>query len=532
MMMVDTSAALERSIAERMQAGHVPGLALAIVRDLEVVYSRGLGVTSVEDGGQPVTGQTLFRIGSLTKSMTAMAVMHLVEAGRLDLDRPVTTYVPWLAFEQEGIADRVTLRMLLSHSAGLPTSHTPYGRREASGLEAYVRDDVPAYHLIAPPGKLYSYSNPGLRIAGYIAQAVSGQPYTQLMQKLVFDPLAMRRTTFDPTVAMTYPLAQSHEMDDDGTLYVQHRYADDTAGYPSGGAISTAADLCNLAITYMDGGRFGGRQVLARELVVEMQRLQVDGYTTSGAGYGLGLAVDCYKGLRRVTHNGSISAFGSRLVMVPEAGTAVVLLFNRAAGFWTTAEAIVDDVLDELLGLPATAAIPAATEPDCSLWSLYSGAYLGDWRGLAVVDVVDGQLRLTWNGAELPLKPLRRDLYFGQRPGSGETVSVGFVPEAGGPVQYLQVNSSPCRRVQMEIAWLSTPGTWQAYAGKYTGVETFTLRLAGDRLLAYSADEGREVPCVPVGDARFACDVGLIDFSQDSSGQSFRLGNTYTLRRK
>jgi CubicO group peptidase (beta-lactamase class C family) len=523
--------ALERSIAERMQAEHVPGLALALVQDGAEVHARGFGVTSVEDGRLPVTPHTLFRVGSLTKSMTAMAVMHLVEEGRLDLDRPVAEYVPWLTFSRAGSAEEITLRMLLSHSAGLPTSHTRYGRRELSGLEAYVREDVPAYRFVAPPGKLYSYSNPGLRIAGYVAQVVSGKPYTELMQEMVFDPLEMARTTFDPTVAMTYPLAQSHVLDDGGILRVEHRYADDTGGYPSGAAISTAADLCHLAMMVMDGGRFHGRQVLAPESVAEMLRIQVNKYTASAAGYGLGLSIDRYKGVRRVSHDGSISNFGSKLAMVPDAGAAVVLLFNRAPGFWGTAQAIVDEALDELLGLPAEAAAPEPTRPDTSRWPLYVGTYLGDWRGLAAVDVAGDRLQLTWNGASLPLDSLRPDLYAGRRLDSDEVVSVGFVPEGDEPVQYLEVNSSPCQRVELDTSWTPEPDTWARYAGKYRGVEIFTLRLDGGRLLAYSDDEGREVPCIALSNTCFACDLGLIDFGEDGEPDSFRLGNTYTLRR-
>lgn len=525
--------ALEQDIEEQMQAAQVPGLALAAIQDLEVIYSRGFGVSSVEDGGLPVTPQTLFRIGSITKSMTTTAIMRLVEAGKLELDRPVRDYVPWLTFSQEEAAEQITLRRLLSHTAGLPTSHTRFGRRAPSGLEEYVRQDVPQYPFVAPPGKLYSYSNPGIRIAGYIAEAVSGQPYMQLMQELVFDPLEMKRTTFDPTVAMTYPLAQSHDLHDDGTLSVQHRYADDTGGYPSGAVISTAMDLTHFAIMQMNHGHFRDRRILSTESVAEMHRIQVDKYAVSGAGYGLALDVDRYKGMRRVGHEGSISTFGSRLAMVPEAGTAVVLLFNRAPGFWARAETISDRILDHVLNLPAEASQPRTIEPDRSLWPLYTGAYLGDWRGLARVEIEDGQLTLNWNGEALPLSPTRDDLYFGGRSGNGETVSVGFIAEAGEPVQYIQVNSSPCLRIQYDTTWTPAPETWQAYIGKYTGVEKVAVRIEDDQLFLYSEDVDKEMLCVPLSNTCFACDVGLVEFHVADDGRvpSLRLGKVYTLNR-
>ena len=527
------SYALEQEIDQRMQAARVPGLAIAVVQDLRVVYSSGFGVTSVEDGGLPVTPQTLFRIGSITKSMTATAIMRLVETGLVDLDRPTSEYVPWLAFSEESAAQRITLRMLLSHSAGLPTSHTPFGRRGPGGLEAYVRQDVPNYSFIAPPGKLYSYSNPGIRIAGYIAQVVSGRPYTDLMQELVFDPLEMERTTFDPTVAITYPVAQSHDLDDDGTLSVQHRYADDTGGYPSGLVISTALDLAHFAIMQMNHGRFRDRQVLTPESVAEIQKVQVIKCTTPGAGYGLAMNIDAYKGIRRIWHEGSISTFGSRLVMMPESGTAVALLFNRAPGFWSRAEAITDRILDQLLALPERAPQPEAIAPDRSLWSRLAGSYLGDWRGLASVAVTEGQLTLNWNGEVLPLSALRSDLYYGHRHGNGETVSVGFVQELDGPVQYIQVNSSPCRRFGPEPCWVPEPDTWRAFAGRYAGVEKITVRVQDDRLFAYLEHVDKEMPCVPLSNTCFACDVGLVEFdvAQDGKVPSLRFGRVYTLDR-
>jgi CubicO group peptidase (beta-lactamase class C family) len=526
--------ALERRIEEHMRAGHVPGLALAIILDGQVSYARGFGVTSVEDGGLPVTPETLFRIGSITKSMTATMIMRLVEAGRLDLDRPVAEYVPWLAFSQAGLAKRITLRLLLSHSAGLPTSHTPFGRRDASGLEEYVRDDVPHYQFIAPPGKLYAYSNPGIRISGYIAEAVTGRPYTTLMQELVFDPLEMRRTTFDPAVAMTYPLAQSHDLDEDGNLTVQHRYADDSGGYPSGSVISTVMDLAHFAIMQMSAGLYGDQRVLAPESVAEMQKTQVDRYTTTGGGYGLALWMDEVNGIRRVGHEGSISTFGSHLLMAPEAGAAVILFFNRAPGFWDRSAEIVNSVLGQLLDRSLAAPGPRSIAPERSLWSRYAGSYLGDWRGLAVVNVVDEQLILEWNGRMLPLEADRNGLYFFHDPDSGETIPIGFIPEGDLPVQYIQIDSSPCRRYTPGHSLAPAPDTWPTYAGNYVGVENVVVRRREDQLMAYFEDLDQELACVPLGDHTFACDAGLLAFhiAADGAVPSLKLGNVYTLKHK
>src|SRR5215469_16343610 len=103
---------LERSITKHMDMAQVPGLALAIVREQELLYARGFGMTSVEDGGIPVTPQTLFRIGSTTKALTGTAILRLVEAGLLELDCPLSEYLDWLTFHESDVAEKITLRML------------------------------------------------------------------------------------------------------------------------------------------------------------------------------------------------------------------------------------------------------------------------------------------------------------------------------------------------------------------------------------------------------------------------------------
>jgi len=202
----------------------------------------------------------------------------------------------------------------------------------------------------APPGSRYSYSNTGIHVLAYLAEVVTGQRYPQLMHDLVFDPLAMDRTTFDPTVAMTYPLALSHTLDADGTLRVQHRYADNAANYASGQAISTVLDLANFAIMQMSHGSFGGQQVLSPAAIEEMHRPH-GSRPTSGDPYGLTFGLRRYKGVTRVGHDGAITNFGATLEMVPEQGVAVIAVYNRLTSDLRIGE-IVDTIFDELLDLP------------------------------------------------------------------------------------------------------------------------------------------------------------------------------------
>src|SRR6266508_4275034 len=148
-----TLSEVEQQIEMEMGLGQVPGLAAAIVRGERIVWSRGFGVTTVADGTSPVTPSTPFRIGSVTKPLTSMAIMRLVEAHALTLDEPVKAYVPWFRLSEVGAADRVTLRMLLCHTAGLPSGNGT-GNRNQRALEAYVREEPALCRGVGPPGKV------------------------------------------------------------------------------------------------------------------------------------------------------------------------------------------------------------------------------------------------------------------------------------------------------------------------------------------------------------------------------------------
>lgn len=353
--------ALEGRVRDAMRQAGVPGLALAVIHAGETVYIGGFGVCSVEEGGPCVTPQTLFRVGSVTKPLTAALILRLVEAGKLALDVPVRSYVPWLRLSDPAATDCVTLRMLLSHTSGLPTDHQPFGRRDPEALEERVRQDIPRYALVARPGRRFVYSNVGFHLAGFVAQAVIGRPYTALMQEWVFGPLGMTRTTFDPLIALTYPTALAHELGDDGALRVEHRFADNAACHPSGFALSTVGDLCRFARALMSGSP----SFLTPSSLAQMQTRHASLNPTGELGYGLGLFLENYKGVRRIGHGGDIRSYGALFLLAPDTGTAAILLFNWNKGFFGPAETLVNTIFDDLLGLPHA--------PRAPQWRFYVG---------------------------------------------------------------------------------------------------------------------------------------------------------------
>ena len=427
----------------------------------------------------------------------------------------VKDYVPDLRFSDASAIDQVTLRMLLSHTAGLPTAYQPFGRRDPEALEAWVREELPLLPFVASPGKVHAYSNPGINLAGYIAQVVSGKAYTELMSEEVFGPLAMQYTTFDPLVAMTYPIAQAHQCPDGKTLRVWHRFADNSAHRPSGYALSTVLDLANFAIMQMHDGSFQGKQILTPNSVRMMQEPQADLYMTTGAHYGLTLQSETYKDLRLVGHDGDVNSFLCRFVMVPEAKIAVIMLVNWPAWLHRLSNAI----LDELLSLPKTVSEPEETIPEQRDQAGLTGWYLGQF-GLAKILLKENRLTLELNGEVIPLKAYRTHGYVGFDEHE-QSVAVGFVPPEQGPTHYLMVNGSCYTRVAEESLSPADPSAWPTYTGVYTAVfETWVVRVHEGELLLKGETFGDEMPCRPLDRTRFTSPVGIIEFREVKEGKA------------
>lgn len=201
-------ATIDAYIQARMRAARIPGLALGVVRGDQVVYLKGYGVAGL-DGGT-VTPQTPFILGSTSKSITALAVMQLVEAGRINLDAPVTTYLPWFRTADAAVSARITVRNLLYQNSGLPVDVGRAGFVEEdqsdTALERGVRR-LAGVRLSNPPGQTYEYANENYSILGLIVQAVSGRSYEEYIQSAIFAPLDMRHSAASSSHPATSGLA-------------------------------------------------------------------------------------------------------------------------------------------------------------------------------------------------------------------------------------------------------------------------------------------------------------------------------------
>ncbi len=469
---------LETLIGEAVALHQVPGLAVGLVLQGNLMYARGFGQTSVEpENAQTVTPDTLFRIGSVTKPFTATMILRLVENSILDLDRPVVGYDPRLTVDPA-----ITLRMLLSHTAGFPSDLHYYSH---DSLAYFAHEVLPTYPMVAPPRCVYHYSNPGINLAGYIAEHVTGTPFTELMQTLLFDLLGMNRTTFSLGLAATYPFCQGHIRDASGQVKVKRPHIDNPSAYPCGFAWSNVHDIARFMALHL-----GTLSTMQPETLRLMHSVQVD--RGNGMGYGLGFRTETYRGMKTVGHNGAVGKFGAVLRMLPHAGLGVVLLFNRAAGFWTAAEDIAGRALDSLLPASqreqvstASAALPPGVELD--------GTYLGPTTGF--VSIVKGRV---WINGRTPLQP-------------------PVISRVDG--DHIMVNGAFCVRTALRGAD-RIERELRPLTGVYAAdIDTWTVRVVDGKLALTSEEDHETVSCMPLSDERYACDWGVIAFELDASGQ-------------
>jgi CubicO group peptidase (beta-lactamase class C family) len=321
-----TLAAIDAFVEEEMDAQRIPGLALAVVRDGRIVHARGFG--EADSSGRAVSPQTPFVIGSLSKSVTALAVMQLVEAGKVELDAPVQRYLPWFRVADEEASARITVRHLLNQTSGLSTktgrSFQGSGDTSDAALERAVRK-LSTAELTEPAGETHQYSTINYSVLGLVVQEVSGGSYERYVQEHVFEPLGMRNSFTSETEAEPRGLATGHN-------YWFGRPAAADLPYnrgllPAGYLISSAEDLGRYAIAQLNGGRYGGAAVLSRAGTAELQRPAVE-TPEDGTSYGMGWFVGPVNGIPAVFHQGETFSYHANVVLLPGRDQGVVVLMN------------------------------------------------------------------------------------------------------------------------------------------------------------------------------------------------------------
>ncbi len=415
----------EKTVQAELSETRTPGTAIAIVSGDRIVFERGFGTSNTETGA-PVLPVMLFRVGSVTKMFTTTVLTMLAEQGKLSLDAPIGQYIKGLP---PGLT-QVTAHQLMSHTAGLRDDAPSYGAHDPEALTRVIhawRDE----YFFTQPGRVFSYSNPGMILAGLLAQEVSGKPYGKLVDDVLLEPLGMTASTFEPTQAMTYPLAQGHNVTNDKATVVRP-FADNAGYWPAGFLFSSARDLARFTIAFMNGGRIDGLSVIPPTVITKLST----GYAPThsgpeGAEYGYGLVTLEYRGVRVVEHGGSIQGFGALVRMVPEQQFAVIILTNRSGGqLPKSVEAAMELFLPLSPKTEIKAAVTSVTQADLAG---LPGRYA---QGQNLVEIVarQGKLFFKQGNVELPLHKMS-DYKFAVDTGQRREFVV--VRGANGRVEYL-----------------------------------------------------------------------------------------------
>jgi CubicO group peptidase (beta-lactamase class C family) len=345
----------------------IPGAAVGVLcGDQE--FRAGFGVTNINHP-LPVTADTLFQIGSITKTFVATLLMRLVEAGKLVLDAPLRTYLPELQLRDEYAAQNATLYHCLTHTGGwLGDYFDDFGRGEnALAKMVAAMAQLPQ---ITPLGELWSYNNAGFYLAGRVIERVMRQPFETVMQAWIFRPLQLEHSYFFAEEVMTHSFAVGHERADDRAVVAQPWALARTA-HPAGGIISNLADLFRYARFQMgDGTTAQGTRLLTPESLNAMRTPRVP--ATDPQSVGLAWFLYEINGVKFIEHGGGTKGQITRLVIAPQEKFAAAILTNSAVG-GTLITNVLNESLRAFLQLEVTP--PAPLVLDATQLAAYAGRY-------------------------------------------------------------------------------------------------------------------------------------------------------------
>ncbi len=448
---VDEIAAL---ITAKMAEYRIPGVGLGLFVDGQP-HLRGFGVTSLDDP-KPITAQTLFTIASISKTMTATAVMKLADAGRVDLRAPIRTYLPGFHVQDDETSRTVSLWHCLTHTPGWEGQLTTEDRG-AEALAHFASTIMPTLPRLAAPGEVWSYNNAGFALTGRVLEVVTGKPIHEALRELVFAPLGLSRTVTRLTDAMTYPLSLGHR-DRDGRVEVIRPFQT-TSSTTAGGVLTTLTDLMAYARFQMGDGRApGGAAYLSRARLDEMQTAQVRKHGT-GDEMGAGWHLRPVGGLATVAHGGTLNGHCLLVELVPSRNLAFTVLTNHQDG-WRLVQEVEGAILRRFAGVALTAGqaighrgvneamtYHSHTLPVQPALADYEGSYARQPVGTVEVRR-RGERLVVITGANQPDSRLTfygRDVAYALE-GSYLGTPYEFIREAGGAVRWIRVNGRIARK--------------------------------------------------------------------------------------
>jgi CubicO group peptidase (beta-lactamase class C family) len=314
-------------ISMRMKELGIPGAALVIVRGDQIVHLKAFGVADAS--GRAVTPQTPFFTGSTGKSFTALAIMQLVEAGKIKLDKPIQIYLPWFRVADASASARITVRQLLNQVSGLPQSIGQTQLANTDLSDSAIENNVRALaniELIAPPGERYEYSNANYVTLGMIVQAVSSQSYETYIREHIFQPLDMQNSFTSKTEAQQDGLAIGYQKWF-GVSVASPNLPFARGSLPAGVLNMSAEDFGHYLIAQLNNGSYQDASVLSPAGIEALHHPDIQ-MPNSTDFYAMGWEVQHFQDVEVIRHNGAVPGYTTDMFLVPEQNLAVAMVMN------------------------------------------------------------------------------------------------------------------------------------------------------------------------------------------------------------
>lgn len=422
---------LEKVFVKEFEERGAPGAAIAIISGDRVIYSKVAGASNVETG-VPVTPDTLFLIGATSRVFVSAALVSMAEEEKIPLEDPIGNRIQGLNAK----VAKLSIHHLLSSTGGIKNERYRYGPRDDKQLEQYVRaisDDF----FFTEPGKAYSSSSISTALSAYVTEQLGRKPFGDVMQER-FKKLGMFRSTFRPEIAMTYPLAQGHEVSGVSAPMVIRPFVDNAIFRADGMMFSTLNDLTRFTIAFMNGGKVEGRQILSPTVIKKMTTpvAPVHGITFLEQGeYGYGMYIYNYRGVRALEGDSVFLGFSSKFIMVPEHRFAIIILANsNVGGFHDT----VDKAFETVMPVKPRPEVKPKTalKMDEAESQQYVGQYVNPPDDIEIA-VKNGQLVFKQAGIELPISKIGEQRFQIQPPASPRPIELKMTTGEDGKVEFM-----------------------------------------------------------------------------------------------
>ena len=516
----DARALRADSVFQRFDRTDAPGCALGVYQDGKVLYARGYGMASLQNG-IALSPRSVLDVGSISKQFTAMAILLLQQEGKLSLDDPIRKYIP----EMPAYADKVTLRRALSQTSGLRDLYVMWSQTG----RAFAGDTIDALRVITrsaepnyEPGARYLYTNSGWILAAQIVYRLTGKTLAQFAEERIFRPLGMYDTRYLSDASMVIPnLADSYAPRTGGGFRLA-RSAYDGAIMGAGAVQTTVEDFGRWLNNY-DAATIGGRQIL--ETMTTATTLNDGSPATSGANtaYAVGLSVGTLRGLRVISHGGSWAGFRGHFLRFPEQRYAVATFCNfSTSGPDSLARKVAGIYLGDQMQPDSaamwTASLAAAPHRELPVESLRSlvGVWRNDERGEVRRTRLLGDSLVATGGERVRLVPIA-----GERFRAGSGIEISFAGAAARPQQMIvRTTGETVTFTRADTAAL-TPAALAEYAGDYRNEEveaTHTWKVEKGDLVLYS-NHRRLGVLEPTYKDGFTRGGSVIDVQRDAKGR-------------